>query len=160
MPTAHAEATGLITAPAPAVYAILADYRRHAEILPPEHFADFAIEAGGQGAGTIFRVVVIAAGRRIPIRMQASEPQPGRVLQERALESDMTTTFTVDPAGDGGQCTVRIATDWTAKPGPAGWLDRLLTPVVMGRIYREQLRRLARDVVERSVGGVDDNTAP
>jgi hypothetical protein len=146
MPTNHAQASSVIPAPAHVVYAILADYHRHGQVLPPKYFTDLTVEAGGIGAGTVFRVTVRSFGRATELRMTASEPEPGRVLVERDLASDLATTFTVDPVGDGQQCRVQIATDWAARPGLAGWLDRLFTPLAMRRVYGEELRLLARYV--------------
>lgn len=144
MPMIHAEATALVPAPPTVVYGILADYRRHGDVLPPRYFGDLTVEAGGQGAGTVFRVTVRSFGRARQLRMAVSEPTPGRVLQERDLDADLVTTFTVDPVDDGRQSQVTIATDWARRPGLGGWLDRLVTPIGMRRVYAEELRLLAR----------------
>ncbi|GAB4198360.1 MAG: SRPBCC family protein [Roseiflexaceae bacterium] len=144
MAPVHAVASALIDAPPATVYAILADYRdAHPQILPRQFFTGLEVEAGGQGAGTIFRTAVRVLGRETRFRMEVSEPQPGRVLSETDLATGLTTTFTVTPAAQGRQCEVEIATVWEGSAGLAGLLERLTTPLIMRRIYQAQLALLA-----------------
>lgn len=141
----HVEASRTLNAPAEAVYGLLRDYRRrHPSILPPA-FHDYGIEEGGEGAGTVFHVNVRAGGRTIHYHMQVSEPNPGRVLQEKDITTSLTTTFTVTPV-DQNHSTLRIATRWTGGSGIGGFMERTFAPGVMRRIYNEELDRIAAAV--------------
>jgi hypothetical protein len=147
MPTVRVATEALIRAPADRVYAILSDYGdRHPAILPPE-FSDYAVEEGGSGAGTVIRFRLTLGGRPREARMRVDEPEPGRVLRETDLASGAATTFTVTPEGDGSR--VRIETVWTT-PGLRGWIERLVAPRVLRRLYLEELRRL--DLSAREAG--------
>ena len=148
----HAESSALIAARPADVYALLADYRdAHPRILPPEHFLDLAVEAGGQGAGTIFRVRTRVGGAERSYHMTVTEPEAGRLLMERDTASNLVTTFTVTPVGGGAQARVRIATDWEAGPGLMGVLERLFSPMLLRQVYAKELRRLA-EVVQSKKG--------
>jgi hypothetical protein len=88
-------------------------------------------------------------GREFNYYLVVSEPQPGRVLVETDGKVGLVTTFTVEPVGS-GQSRVTIATDSLSSPGFAGLMERLFTPLVMGRIYRQELRNLAAYVRDES----------
>ncbi len=144
MQRGHAEAAAVMAAQPHAVYAVFADYRHaHPQILPKPPFTKLEVERGGWGAGTVMRVYTRAFGRERVLHLEASEPQPGRVLLEQALDSDLATTFTVLPIDDGRQSHVTIATDWTPRPGVAGSIERAVTERFMRRIYKKELQQLA-----------------
>jgi hypothetical protein len=144
----------VIDAPPAVVYGVLADYRQHhPRILPPGYFTGLDVEEGGFGAGTVMLVHMRALGQTRVFRMVASEPEPGRVLVETDHDRDVETTFTVDPVDGGQRSAVTIATAWTPKGGLAGLGDRLVTPPIMRRIYREELRRLNTYAHEATVSG-------
>ena len=128
-----------VRAPADRVYEILADFRtHHPRILPPA-FSDLRVEAGGRGAGTVIAFAVTLGGRRRSVRARVDEPEPGRVLTETALDSGAVTTFTVAPEGAG--CRVRIETAWAPK-GLLGWIEGLLAPRMLRRLYAQELELL------------------
>jgi hypothetical protein len=133
----------------------LADYREgHAAILPRRYFTHLLMERGGQGAGTVIRFGMKLGGRVREARAEVSEPEPGRVLAERILDARATvTTFTVDPVGR-DRVRVTIMTSWTAS-GIAAFLERLLAPILLRRVYREQLVNL-----ERLAHGKDNDLNP
>ncbi len=134
--------TGEVQAPAEKVYAILADYRQHhPHILPGAYFTDLTVEEGGLGAGTIFQAEMNVFGSRRTFRMCVAEPEPGRVLTETDLETDLLTTFTVTPV-EANHCRVTIATEWQQPPGFGGWLQGLTMPAFMRRIYQAELHQL------------------
>ena len=134
--------TGEVQAPAEKVYAILADYRQHhPHILPGAYFTSLTVEAGGVGAGTIFRAEMNVFGSKRAFRMRVAEPEPGRVLSETDLDTGLLTTFTVTPV-DADRCTVTIATQWQPPAGFSGWLEGLTMPGFMRRIYHAELRQL------------------
>lgn len=143
MSQAHAEASGIVNAPPSVVYAALADYRGgHPKVLPRKYFSDLIVEAGGTGAGTEFRVTVTVLGTQTKYHMRVAEPEPGRVLSETDLATDLTTTFTIDPIDGGRRSRVTIATRWTSRGGLAGLVERITTPFFMRRIYAQQLRQM------------------
>jgi uncharacterized protein YndB with AHSA1/START domain len=127
-----------INAPAEAVYGYISDHEQHQRFLPPA-FSDFEIESGGVGAGTVTRFKVKAAGGTRAFHMRVEEPEPGRVLTESDMNTDLVTTWTVTP--DGEACRVEISTVWSA-PGMIGFLEGLLAPRAMRRLYADELERL------------------
>src|SRR5579862_4766448 len=132
MGTIHVAAERRIGAPAGAVYEYIRDMcEHHPRFLPPE-FTDFEVLEGGVGAGTVTRFK-LNAGRRVrEYRMQVSEPQPGRVLEESDSGSSLVTRFTVAPDGDGAR--VHIETTWQGAGGIGGFFERTFAPGVMKRI--------------------------
>jgi hypothetical protein len=143
MPRVYAAASAVISAPPAVVYGLLADYRSgHPGILPERYFSDLRVEQGGVGAGTVITFTMTLFGSERSFRTEIIEPEPGRVLVERTLGGDGTTTFTVDPAGD-GHSRVTIATEWTS-PGLRGWVERWLAPPALRKVYAAELANLSR----------------
>jgi hypothetical protein len=152
MSTLHAHASAVIDASPETIYGLIADYRAgHPQILPQKYFRDLIVEEGGYGAGTVIRFTTRAGGKEVPYRMIVTEPEPGRVLVETdtAPASSLATTFTVAPVAGGAQARVEIATEWEASRGFAGLMERLLYPVAMRRIYRQELRQIGVVTAER-----------
>lgn len=132
--------SAMVDASAQKVYPILADYHRgHPHILPKAYFTKLEVLEGGYGEGTLIRVYMRALGRESVLDMRVTEPEPGRVLAETDINSDLTTTFTLTPNVNPNKTKVTITTTWPQKAGLAGLLDRLFTPLIMRRIYREEL---------------------
>ncbi len=144
MPAIHAARSADIDAPPATVYGIIADYRRgHPSILPEKYFRGLDVESGpGVGAGTAIRFRMRAFGRTRESRAVVAEPEPGRVLTETIAEQGMVTTFTVDPLDGGARSRVEIATAWSV-PGLRGWLERLMAPPFLRRVYAAELAKLA-----------------
>jgi len=131
-----------IQAPPDRVYEILADFRNHhPKILPPA-FSDFRVESGGRGAGTVVSYRLKLAGRRWEARSRVEEPEPGRVLTETVADTGAVTTFTVTPEGSGSR--VRIDTAWPGAKGVSGWIERLVAPRLLRRLYAQELELLDR----------------
>lgn len=131
-----------IGAPATAVYPILADYRNHhPHILPKAYFTGLEIEEGGSGAGTVFRASLKMMGQAQSFRMRVTEPEPGRVIAETDLDTGLVTKFMVEPRGK-DQAEVTIATTFHPKAGLKGWLERLVVPSYLRRVYRAELQQL------------------
>jgi len=142
MPEIHVTSSGLVAAPAPIVYGLIADYRQgHPSILPAKYFQDLQVEEGGVGAGTRISFQMRSLGRPWRLRAQVTEPEPGRQLCEIYQDTGMVTTFTVDPEGAGHHSRVTIATRYT-KPGLAGWLERWLVPRYLRAVFEAELRQL------------------
>jgi uncharacterized protein YndB with AHSA1/START domain len=140
MPQIKIAESAIVDASAEKVYAILADYHReHRHILPKGYFTKLEVQEGGYGDGTLFRVYMRVLGGEYVYDMRVTEPEPGRVLAETDINSGQRTTFTLTPNVNQNQTKVTITTTWPQKAGLAGLLDRLFTPLIMRRIYREEL---------------------
>ncbi len=145
MKSIRVSAQRTIAAPAHVLYNIIADYDEgHPRILPPQYFADFQVEAGGRGAGTVISYKLRLMGRWNPARARVSEPVPGRVLQETLVDADLVTTFTVEPLGDGSGTHVVFETVWQS-PWWRAPIERLLAPRMLLPVYREELQNLDRE---------------
>ena len=143
MNTFHAEASYVIDARPEAIYNVLSDYRvGHQAILPRPVFQEMTVEQGGKGAGTVIRLRMQMYGQTFHYHHMISEPQPGRVLMETDLETGQYTTFTLEPLGN-GQTRVTIASEFPIKPGLSGFIERLMQPSVVRRLYLQELRKLA-----------------
>ncbi len=136
------------------IYGILADYRHeHPRILPQQYFKELEILRGGQGADTVFRSRVRAFGSDVTYQMEVSEPEPGRVLVETDKDAGVVTTFTVSPVDGGRRANLEIATVWTTSGGLRGYVERLMYPLVAGRMYRAELQQLATYVASKQHEG-------
>lgn len=147
MATIHVSAERLIRAAPPRVYTYLANYRDdHPHILPPA-FSDVRVENGGVGEGTVTSYKLTAGGRTRSVRARITEPEPGRRLMENDETSSLATVFTVTPEGNDSR--VRIATTWESSGGIGGIMERLFAPMVLRRIYEEELTNLDAYARER-----------
>ena len=151
MPGLHVSAERIISAPAGAVYALLANYRDgHPRILPSA-FSGLEVLQGGTGAGTEIRFGLKLAGRKQGVEASVDEPEPGRVLTETYPARGAVTTFTVDPVGD--QSRVRIETTWEASRGLAGLVERLIAPRLFRDLYAQELELIERWAINRQSKG-------
>ena len=124
------------------VYTVLADYvNHHPHILPPAYFTELEVEEGGTGAGTVFRAGFKMLGQEQSMRMRVTEPEPGRVLVETDLDSGLVTKFIVEPRGE-NQSEVTFDTTMKRSPGIQGWIERLIVPGYLRRVYRVELQQL------------------
>ena len=149
MSNIHVEADKVINAPPATVYAVLADYRvGHPAILPKAYFKSLHVEQGGVGAGTDVITAMEIYGTKRTFRLAVTEPQPGRILAEEDPAAGTATTFTLDPVGDGNRTRVTITTDARVSPGFAGWIERMVNPFLMRKIYNAELQQLADYVAQ------------
>lgn len=140
----HITQAAVIDAPPKDVYAVLVDYRvAHPAILPKPYFKELTLEAGGHGAGTVFRLEMEVFGTKANYHMVVSEPAPGRLLVESDIETGAVSSFTVEPLDDGQRTLVTIASEFVKSPGLHGVLEQLVNPPITRRIYREELQLLA-----------------
>jgi hypothetical protein len=65
-------------------------------------------------------------------------------------KSGVCAQFIIVPVESGKRSEVRIQTEWRAKPGLAGFMERLLNPLIARLIYKVELAPLAAQVGERS----------
>ena len=140
----HVSASRQINAPPDRVYAILADYHQaHPGILPKQFFRRLEVEEGGVGAGTRTKLEVHLMGTTRTMHHVVTEPAPGRVLVETDVDGSSITTFTVDPVGNGLQCTVTIDTAIKIQDGFLTLLARPLAALMLRRVYLQELALLA-----------------
>ncbi len=148
MSAIHVSVSRLIAASPEAIYAILSDYHTgHPSILPRQYFKEIVVEEGGVGAGTVVRVAMEVMGSKQSYRLVVTEPEPGRVLAEADATAGTATRFVLEPV-DGQQTKVTIITDARAATGVRGFMERLVNPPLMRRIYAEELQ-LLDEVVRR-----------
>jgi hypothetical protein len=141
----NVKAAAVLNARPQDVYAAIADYRNgHPNIVPKENIYDLQVEQGGYGEGTVIRFKVKALGTELTFHQRVSEPEPGRMLVEQDIDSheNATTTFTVNPVGQGQQAHVEIATTMNPSPGLKGLVQRLLVPLINVPVYRKELKLL------------------
>ena len=143
-------ASATVGAPAEVVYSILADYDEgHPRILPREYFTFLAVERGGVGEGTLIRFGMRAFGKSRVARAAVTEPEPGRVLVETALdEGGPVTTFVVEPEGRHSRVTFK--TELTSAAGLAGVVERFFATRYLKRVYALELRQLDDYALRRS----------
>jgi hypothetical protein len=128
------------TAPAEKMRAAVADYAETRRDMLTEHFSEYEVREGGQGAGTVVHWRLQATKKRVrDCLMDVSAPQPG-TLVESDRNSSMVTTWTVGATGDGS--TVRVVTTWQGAGGIGGFFERRFAPLGLRRIYDEMLGKL------------------
>jgi hypothetical protein len=138
----HFAAERVLDAPAETIYHCIADYRRHHRVggFLPIAFISLEVLEGGVGAGTLFRFTTRVGGRSVTRTQRVSEPEPGRVLEERG--DGEGSVFTVEPRGE-ARSLVRIETTLQSR-GLDGWLMSIFGPRIMRGIYADELSRLER----------------
>jgi hypothetical protein len=142
-----AQTERLVAASPRRVRAFLADYQNNRpSILPPEHFLDYRVERGGDGAGTVISYRLRAGGRERPYRMRVEEPAEDGPLVERDTQSSLVTTWTLTPAEGGERTLVGLTSTWEGAGGIGGFFERMFAPRALRRIYDEVLERLSAAV--------------
>ncbi|HEX2315170.1 MAG TPA: SRPBCC family protein [Thermomonospora sp.] len=122
------------------VMTALADYRDTRPRMLTEHYGEYEVREGGQGAGTVVHWRLAATSKRVrDCLLTVSAPRDG-VLVETDANSSMVTTWTVTPAGGGSQ--VRVETTWKGAGGIGGFFERTFAPGGLKRIHDEQLAKL------------------
>ena len=147
-------ATAWMSAAPARVYGLIADYRNgHPKILPRE-FRQLTVEQGGVGEGTIIAFAMQVFGRLRRSRAAITEPEPGRVLVETALDgSGVVTTFTVNAARGGSEVTIS-----TVLPN-TNWVERKVAAWFLRGVYRKELALLA-DCAGRTIKKPDPVRGP
>lgn len=133
-----------ISAPAEAVYALIADYHNgHPRIVPPNYFRNLEVEQGGYGEGTVIRYEMKVFGSWRTYRAHITEPVPGTSLVETDLATGAVTTFTIVPVENGVETHVAITTEVMTQEGLAGVIERAATTGFLRRVYAQELRVIA-----------------
>ncbi|WP_328666959.1 SRPBCC family protein [Streptomyces sp. NBC_00322] len=144
---AQVEATTerIISADAEKVFDALADYENTRAKLLPEHFSEYEVREGGDGAGTLVHWKLQATSKRIrDCLLEVTEPTDGQLV-EKDRNSSMVTTWTVTPAGEGRSKAV-VSSVWNGAGGIGGFFERTFAPKGLGRIYDAVLAKLAAEV--------------
>lgn len=145
------EVSAVIEARAKDVYAVLTDYPGgHHAILPKEYFTNLTVIEGGQGAGTVIDVSMSVMGTNSHYQFHVTEPEPGRVLMETDDKAGVVTKFTVEPVDGEKRSRVTITTHSRVSNGLRGYVERLVNPIIMQRIYRRELEILADHVIQET----------
>lgn len=137
-----------IAVPAAQVYQCIADYHAHHPHFLPRVFSNLRVIQGGVGLGTVITFRMNAGGATREFRAIIGEPDPGRVLTEEDRERGSITIFTV--TSDARGCRVRIETRWRGGGGLAGLFERIVVPLHLKSLYRDELERLNRYALGRS----------
>jgi hypothetical protein len=146
-------ASALISAPAPKVYDLIADYRNgHPRILPKPYFVSLEVEQGGYGTGTVINFQMKLMGRIQSFHSAITEPQPGSVLAEKDMNTSAVTTFTVEPRSNGQEAFVTITTTTDVPNGIPGKIQGWLTTQLLRPIYVKELDQLAAVAKEQKTG--------
>ena len=149
MPDIHVSECRDIPAAAPLLYDLIADYQTgHPRILPKQYFGPLEVLRGGRGAGTRIRFTAKAFGREHEHTGEITEPRPGTELKE-TLVSGMVTTYRVEPRGPNA-ATVTITTEYS-RPGPQGWIEKMLVPPYLRHVFVTELDQLAEVAAARVV---------
>jgi hypothetical protein len=130
-----------IPAPAPLIYAVLADYHvGHPRILASA-FSNLDVEQGGVGDGTIITFDMRVLGRTTRVRGVVTEPDRGRVLVETYPESGVVTTFRVEPVG-ASESMVTISSAVPTRFLLTRALERWIVTRALTPIFEEELQRI------------------
>jgi len=118
----------------------LADYQSTRPKILTEHYSDYQLKAGGQGAGSLVHWKLAATEKRVRDQLVEVSEVDG-ALVEKDQNSSMVTTWTVSPA-DGGHSTVEVHTTWNGAGGIGGFFERTFAPAGLRRIYDGVLGKL------------------
>jgi uncharacterized protein YndB with AHSA1/START domain len=130
-----------IDAPAEQVRAALADYETVRPAILTDHYSDYRVEAGGQGAGSRVHWTLQATKKRVRDQLvEVSVPAEDRIV-ERDTNSSMVTTWTVTPQGD-DRTVVAVETTWNGAGGIGGFFEKTFAPKGLQRIHDGLLSNL------------------
>lgn len=138
-----ASSTVLINAEPAAVLAAVADYQTVRPKILSEHYRDYRVLEGGQGAGTVATWKLQATKSRVR-DVKASVDIAGHTVIEKDANSTLVTNYTVAPAGPGSSVTVK--TSWTGAGGVKGFFEKTFAPLGLKKIQAEVLENLKREV--------------
>jgi uncharacterized protein YndB with AHSA1/START domain len=134
-----------IDVPADRVLAALADYEAVRPAILTEHYRDYRVEAGGQGAGSRVHWMLQATKKRVRDQLiEVSVPAEDRIV-ERDTNSSMVTTWTVTPTDD-ERSVVAVEATWGGAGGIGGFFERTFAPKGLARIHDGVLSNLAEAV--------------
>ena len=132
------------------VLAAISDYREVRPRILTEHYRDYRVEEGGQGAGTVAHWILQATSKRQRDQTVDVDARAATVV-ERDRNSSMVTTWTVEPAGESGS-TVVVDTRWNGAGGVGGFFERLFAPRGLQRIHDGVLANLEQRLTDHRAG--------
>ncbi|MBO0681083.1 SRPBCC family protein [Mycolicibacterium sp. S2-37] len=138
-----ASSTVLIDAEPAAVLAAVADYQTVRPKILSEHYRDYRVLEGGQGAGTVVTWKLQATKSRVR-DVKAAVDIAGHTVIEKDANSTLVTNYTVAPAGPGSSVTVKSS--WTGAGGVKGFFEKTFAPLGLKKIQAEVLANLKREV--------------
>ncbi|MGV0644712.1 SRPBCC family protein [Mycolicibacterium sp. XJ879] len=147
MAQVSAASTVLIDAPPETVLAAIADYATVRPKILSEHYRDYRVLEGGQGAGSVATWKLQATKSRVR-DVKANVDVAGHTVIEKDANSSMITNWTVAPAGPGSSVTVK--TSWQGAGGVGGFFEKTFAPLGLRRIQDEVLANLKSHVERES----------
>ncbi|MGU3436373.1 SRPBCC family protein [Actinomycetes bacterium M1A6_2h] len=132
-----------ISATPDAVLTAVSDYETVRPRILSDHYRDYRVEKGGQGAGTVAGWTLQATEKR-QRDVLATVTVDGSTVTERDANSSMVTTWSVAPSGQGS--TVTTTTQWTGAGGIGGFFEKTFAPLGLKKIQAEVLQKLAREL--------------
>lgn len=131
------------------VLAAVADYREVRPRILTEHYREYGVDEGGQGAGTVAHWVLQATSSRSRDQtVDVSATSHGEVI-ETDRNSSMVTSWTVRSDG-ATRTTVTLDTRWNGASGIGGFFERLFAPKGLQRIHDGVLTNLETYLAEHS----------
>lgn len=125
------------------VYAVIADYEvGHQAILPRPEFKEMKVIEGGYGAGTRLKLHIRLWGQSYYYEQVVEEPDVGRVILERDVNTGQVSTFTLEPLSE-TSTRVTITANVPLSKGLRGVLERLSQPTIMRKLFTIELKNLA-----------------
>ena len=134
-----ASSTVLINATPDAVLAAVSDYEQVRPKILSEHYSNYQVLEGGQGAGTVVKWRLQATESRVR-DVQNTVDVAGKTVIEKDANSTMVTNWTVAPAGEGS--TVTVKTSWTGAGGVKGFFEKTFAPLGLRKIQAQVLENL------------------
>ncbi|TFV54759.1 SRPBCC family protein [Mycobacterium sp. PS03-16] len=138
-----ASSTVMINAEPAVVLAAVADYQTVRPKILSEHYRDYRVLEGGQGAGTVATWKLQATESRVR-DVKATVDVAGHTVIEKDANSSLVTNYTVAPAGPGSSVTVK--TSWTGAGGIKGFFEKTFAPLGLKKIQAQVLENLKREV--------------
>ncbi|MDY6871372.1 MAG: SRPBCC family protein [Actinomycetota bacterium] len=138
-----ASSTVMVNAEPAAVLAAVADYRTVRPKILSEHYRDYRVVEGGQGAGTVATWKLQATKSRVR-EVRATVDVVGHTVIEKDSNSTLVSNYTVAPAGPGSSVTVK--TSWTGAGGVKGFFEKIFAPLGLKKIQAQLLENLKREV--------------
>ncbi|OFJ53463.1 SRPBCC family protein [Mycolicibacterium grossiae] len=138
-----ATSTVLINAAPDAVFAAVADYQTVRPKILSEHYRDYRVLEGGQGAGTVATWKLQATKSRVR-EVKATVDVAGHAVIEKDANSTLVTNYTVAPAGTGS--TVTVKTSWQGAGGIGGFFEKTFAPLGLRKIQAQVLENLKAEL--------------
>ena len=143
----HLEVSKTIQASSKAIYAVISDYEvGHQAILPKPYFTEMIVEKGGQGAGTELTISMEVMRDKRTFHQIVEEPEPGRILIERDLDTAQITQFTLEPLENGQATEVTIMIEFELRKGLSGWIEGFMSKFFLRYLFNKELDNLAEYV--------------